>query len=114
MREFHSTRDKSKDQENNVAKRLNMRRQSNSGATNFYKGDVIGNNILLECKTVMKEQKSFTIQKEWLTKNKEEAYQMRKRYNALAFNFGDNKDNYYIIDEKLFKQLIDYIDTITD
>lgn len=114
MRHYTSTRDKSKDQEKNVAKKLGMRRQSNSGATSFNKGDVIGENILLECKTVMKEQKTFTIQKEWLEKNKEEAYQMRKRYSALAFNFGDNKTNYYVIDEKLFKQLVDYIDSISN
>lgn len=111
---YTSTRQKSKEQENNVAKHLKMKRQSNSGATSFNKGDVIGENILLECKTVMKEQKTFTIQKEWIDKNKEEAYQMRKRYSALVFNFGDNKENYYVIDEKLFGQLVDYIDTISN
>lgn len=112
--EYKSTRHKSKEQETIVSKNLGMKRQSNSGATSFYKGDVIGSNILLECKTVMKESKSFSVKKEWLEKNKEEAYQMRKRYAALAFNFGDNKQNYYIIDEKLFKQLVDYIDSISD
>lgn len=111
---YNSTRAKSKEQEKTVAKKLDMKRQSNSGATAFNKGDVIGDNILLECKTVMKEQKSFTLQKEWLIKNKEEAFQMGKRYSALAFNFGDNKENYYIIDEKLFKHLIDYIDSISN
>ena len=114
MKEFTSTRSKSKDQENNVAKNLGMKRQSNSGATAFYKGDVIGKNILLECKTVMKESKSFSIKKDWLEKNKEEAFQMRKRYSALAFNFGDNKENYYVIDEKLFRHLVDYIDSISN
>lgn len=114
MKEFNSTREKSSNQEKIVAKNLDMRKQSNSGATAFYKGDVIGKNMLIECKTVMKETKSFSVKKEWLEKNKEEAFQMRKRYSALAFNFGDNKDNYYIIDEKLFRQLVDYIDSISD
>lgn len=114
MKEFNSTREKSSNQEKTVAKNLGMRQQSNSGATAFYKGDVIGKNILLECKTVMKETKSFSIKKDWLTKNKEEAFQMRKRYSALVFNFGDNKENYYVIDEKLFRQLVDYIDSISE
>lgn len=111
--EYKSTRAKSKDQETNVSKALDMRRQSNSGATAFYKGDVIGNNILIECKTVMKEAKSFSVKKDWLEKNKEEAFQMGKNYSALAFNFGDNKQNYYIIDEKLFRQLVSYIDDMS-
>lgn len=112
--EYKSTRHKSKNQEEIVSKNLGMKRQSNSGATNFYKGDVIGKNMLLECKTVMKEAKSFSVKKDWLTKNKEEAFQMGKRYSALAFNFGDNKENYYIIDEKLFRHLVDYIDDISE
>ncbi len=112
--EYKSTRAKSKEQESIVSKNLDMKRQSNSGATAFYKGDVIGSNILIECKTVMKESKSFTIKKDWLEKNKEEAFQMKKNYSALAFNFGDNKQNYYIIDEKLFRQLVSYIDSNSD
>lgn len=32
---------------------------------------------------------------------------MGKPYSALAFNFGPNEQNYYIIDESLFETLID-------
>lgn len=34
---------------------------------------------------------------------------MGKKYHALAFNFGPNEDNNYIIDEYLFKELIEYL-----
>ena len=35
---------------------------------------------------------------------------MGKKYNALVFNFGPDEDNYYIIDEYLFKELVYYLD----
>ena len=34
---------------------------------------------------------------------------MNKPYSALAFDFGDN-ENHYVIDEKLFKLLLEYIE----
>lgn len=49
---------------------------------------------------------SFSIKKDWLIKNKEEKFSMGKLYNALCFDFGDEKDRYYIIDEKMFKQIV--------
>ena len=65
---FYSSR-----QEKQVAKTINGKQTANSGATNFSKGDVTTDKFLIECKTVCKEQKSFTIKKEWIDKNKEEA-----------------------------------------
>lgn len=91
-------------QEKAIAKVLNGKQQSNSGATKFQKGDVINNLFLIEAKTKTSESKSFSIKKEWLDKNKEEAFAMNKRYNALCFDFGDN-ERYYVIDEKTFKLL---------
>ena len=101
------TRYYSKRQENRVAKELNGKRTANSGATNFQKGDVNLDNWLIECKTATTEKKSFSIKHEWLDKNKEEAFAMRKDYNALCFDFGDNGSRYYIIDEKTFKQVVE-------
>lgn len=64
-------------------------------------------NWLFEAKTCMKEQQQFTIKKEWLNKLKQESFAMRKEYFALVFNFGiDNVENYYILDEKNFKQIL--------
>lgn len=99
-----STRYYSSRQEKNVAKVINGKTVANSGAPKFVAGDITTDKFLIECKTVCKEQKSFTIKKEWIDKNKEEAFAMRKPYSAIAFSFGDNV-NHYIIDEKLFLRL---------
>lgn len=88
-----------------MAKAINGRQTTNSGATAFSKGDVSTESVLVECKTCTKPQKTFTIHKEWLIKNQEEAFAMRKPYSALAFDFGDGEQN-YIISEKLFKKLL--------
>lgn len=100
------TRFYSNKQEKQVAKAIGGKQTANSGATSFVKGDVTSDVILVECKTVTKEQKSFTIKKEWIDKNKEEAFAMRKPYSAIAFSFGDDV-NHFIIDEKLFKILLE-------
>lgn len=106
----YSTRYFSSQQEKQVAKAVGGRKVANSGATAFHKGDVTTDDFLLECKTCMTEKQSFSIKKEWLDKNKEEAFAMNKMYNALVFNFGPQTDNYYVIDEKLFKQLLNYLE----
>lgn len=101
------TRFYSKKQETKVAKELNGKRTANSGATPFQKGDVMLDDWLIECKTSTSEKKSFSIKQEWLDKNEEEAFAMRKTYNALCFDFGDGSNRYYVIDEKTFKQMLE-------
>lgn len=101
-----STRYYSGRQERKVARSLNGRTVANSGASNFVAGDVVTGNWLIECKTCTKEKQSFSIKHDWLIKNKEEAFEMGKEYNALAFNFGPDTQNYYVIDEYTFKELI--------
>lgn len=99
-----SNRFYSKKQETKVAKNLGLKRTANSGATSFDKGDVKGEHILIECKTLTKPQKSHSIKKEWIDKNKEEAFSRGKRFSVLAFDFGDG-NNHYILDERDFKEL---------
>lgn len=78
------------------------------GATPFYKGDVtIDSEWLIEAKTCMTEKKSFSIKKDWLLKMREEQYGTNKSYSALCFDFGDNRERYYIIDENTFKQFLE-------
>lgn len=89
---------------------MNARRQANSGATPFAKGDVKSSGILFECKTCLQDKKSFTIKKEWLEKNKEEAYAMGKSYSVLAFNFGPNQKNFYVLDEQTFLEVRGVLD----
>lgn len=81
------------------------------GATKFDKGDLtIGQEWLLEAKTCMEPKKSFSIKKEWLSKLKEEQYATSKMYSTLCFDFGDNGDRYYIVEEQVFKYLIEILE----
>jgi hypothetical protein len=81
------------------------------GATPFYKGDVcVNSSWLIEAKTCMEPKKSFSIKQDWLYKMKEEQYATNKDYSALCFDFGDNKDRYYIIEEDTFKYMLDLIE----
>ena len=100
-----STRYFSTLQEEKVASLIDGYRTSNSGAGLFQKGDVYTNHLLVECKTPTTEKESFSIKKEWLDKNKEEAKKTRKSFSALAFCFKPNGENYFVIDENLFKYL---------
>lgn len=104
------TRYYSKKQEDAIAKKLGGARVKNSGATAWQKGDVHLDQWLIEAKTKTSESKSISIQKEWLEKNIKEALFMGKPYTALAFNFGPDQKNYYIIDEELFETLVAHLD----
>lgn len=101
-----STRYFSKKQEKQLAKTIKGNCQANSGATLFNKGDVTNENWLFEAKTCMTEKSSFSIKEEWLTKLKQESFAMNKEYYALAFNFGINQPNYYILDERTMKKIL--------
>ncbi len=97
-------------QEKSVAKAIGGRQTANSGATDFSKGDVTTDTWLIECKTATSEKQSFSIKREWLKKNREEAFSMGKDYSALVFDFGDNGERYYIVDEKTFKLMKERLD----
>ena len=104
---YKSTRDASSKQEKAIAKSLNARRTSNSGATKYDKGDLyVGQEWLIEAKTCMQPKKSFSIKQEWLQKMKEEQFATNKMYSALCFDFGDNRNRYYIVEEQVFKNVI--------
>lgn len=106
------TRHYSKEQEKAVAKTLGGKRQPNSGATMFAKGDVRidSSSMLIECKTKTSSAESFSIKKSWIEKNATEALFIGKPYNALAFSFGPNEKNYYVIDEELMQILIEKLE----
>ena len=110
------TRKYSNAQEKNIAKQLGGKKQPNSGATPFLKGDVKTSDFLIEAKTQIENKKSFTVKKEWLDKNKEEAFSIGKEFSALAFNFGglNNKDNYYIIDEFTMKVFMGLVERLNE
>lgn len=99
------TRHYSKKQEKSVAKAIGGRTTPNSGATPFSKGDVTADNWLIECKTCVKDQKTFSMHEEWFDKNQSEAIFMHKEYSAVVFSFGPDKPNYYCVDEQTFNEM---------
>lgn len=103
-----STRYYSNKQEKQVAKAVKGKQTANSGATAFVKGDVRTDDWLLECKTHTEERQQFTIKRDWIDKNREEAFQMGKRHSALVIDFGDG-ENHYLISEKDFLALLEYM-----
>lgn len=107
-----STRYFSTQQEEDICKKLNATRQPNSGAGHFRKGDVINYDasLLIEAKTVTKDKDSFSIKKDWIKKNKEEAFTQRVFNGCIAFNFGPTQENYFVINEKLMKFLVEKLE----
>ena len=105
------TRFYSKRQEKQVAKAVGGKRTVNSGATAFQKGDVVSDQFIIECTTKTADCKSFTVKEDWLLKNEEEAFAMGKNNSALCFDFGPSANKrYYIISERLFNILKNYIE----
>ena len=107
-----STRYFSDMQEKSVCKVCNATQQPNSGASLFRKGDVINRDasLLIECKTCMLEKDSFSIKKEWIKKNKEEAFTQRVFNSCIAFNYGPEQENYFVISEKLMRFLVEKLE----
>jgi len=88
-------------QEKKIAKAVQGKQVANSGAPKFCAGDVKTDKWLFEAKTKTTESKSFSIKREWIEKNKEEAFAMGKDYSALVIDFGDG-EQFYLVDEKTF------------
>lgn len=104
-----STRFFSDKHEKSICKALGAFQQINSGATHFRKGDVIQKqaSMLIEAKCSMSDKSSFSIKKEWIAKNKQEKFTQRLSNSALCFTFAPDSENYYVIDEKLMKFLVE-------
>ena len=97
-------------QENEIARLLGGRVQSNSGGTRFGGGDVHTSQFFIEAKTPTKSQTSFSIKKEWIDKMYEQAFEQGKYQCALAFRFAPDGSDYFIINSRLMKQLVDYLE----
>lgn len=97
-------------QEKKVAKAINGKQTKNSGATDLQKSDVLTDLFTIECKTKTTNAESISIKREWFDKQIKESIQMGKRYSAIVINFGPDapyNENHYIIDEQLFRYLIE-------
>lgn len=100
----------SQKQEQQIAKMVGGRIQANSGGTRFGGGDVHTKNLFIEAKTPLSDKASFSIKKEWLDKAQEQAFQQGKDYYALAFRFGPDEPDFFVIDRRLFRQLVKYLE----
>lgn len=103
-----SKKELAKIQETEVARTLGFRRQANSGASPFQKGDVIGGRFLIECKTHVSNVKSYRVEKSVIDKMREEAFGMglSKSDAVLCFDFGNKTERFYVLSERLFKELV--------
>jgi hypothetical protein len=111
------TRNYSSKQEKTVAKAVSGTVQSNSGAGLFAKGDVVTsgkNSFLFECKTKTSPSASISIQKSWFEKNRQECLLTGTPHQAVVFNFGPGEENHYIIDEYLFLELLNHLNTLDE
>lgn len=106
---MQSTRKESSKQEKYLAKMLGGKVTPNSGGTKFSGGDVIAEPFLIEAKTVMKPQKSFSVKKDWIDKVFEQAFEQGMDSGVVAFQFEPDGENYFILTEKQFKEYYDHI-----
>lgn len=104
-------KDYSQSQENDIARLLGGRVQSNSGGTRFGGGDVLTKDFFIEAKTPTKEQTSFSIKREWIDKMREQAFEQGKHNYALAFRFAPDGDDYFVINSRLMRELVEYFET---
>ena len=93
-------------QEREIAKFLGGRVQSNSGGTRFGGGDVHTELFFIEAKSPTKPQTSFSIQKTWIDKMREQSFEQGKRFSALAFRFEPDGEDHFVIPRTLMKYLI--------
>lgn len=103
-------KDYSASQENDIARLLGGRVQSNSGGTRFGGGDVHTVRFFIEAKTPTKPQTSFSIKKEWIDKMREQAFEQGKHLSALAFRFEPDGDDYFVINSRLMRELVQYLE----
>lgn len=94
------------------------RRQPNSGAMKGFLGDVITSEEITAAITEFKErssktssgEKSISIQKKWLDKLKEEAFEMDRSYYFLPFRYTGSDTDYLVME---YDVLMGYVETIT-
>lgn len=66
--------------------------------------------FFIEAKTPTKEQTSFSVKREWIDKMREQAFEQGKYHCALAFRFDPDGDDYFVIDSRLMRELVKYIE----
>ena len=101
-------------QEVEIASLLGGKVQSNSGGTRFGGGDVHTKLFFIEAKTPTKEQTSFSIKKEWIVKMREQAFEQGKHHSALAFRFAPDGEDHFVINSRLMRELVKYLEVVEE
>ena len=97
-------------QEKEIAKMLGGRVQCNSGGTSFGGGDVHTQSFFVEATLPTKPLSSFSIQKAWMEKMKEQAFEQGFFRSSLAFRFEPDGPDYFVIDSRVMRELVEYIE----
>ena len=111
------TKKRTKEGEQAKPTRFYSAAQENAVSKAFDKGDVVTsgkNSFLLECKTKITASESISIKKDWFEKNRQECLLTGTPHQAIVFNFGPDEENHYIIDEYLFLELLNHLNTLEE
>ena len=101
-------------QEKQVANLVDGQVQVASGGLSHNGGDVLTDKWFFECKTVITSKDSYSVKKSIINKMKEQTFEQRKDYCALAFRFSPEDKDYFVIDSDTMKYLLqcqDYYET---
>lgn len=93
-------------QEKQVANLVGGQVQPASGGTSHGGGDVLTDDWFFECKTVINEKDSYSIKKSVINKMKEQTFEQRREYCALAFRFSPEDKDYFVIDSDTMEYLL--------
>lgn len=95
------------EQEERIAKLFGGERTPRSGGSNFVSGDALSEDWLVECKTTVKPSLSYSVHKSVLDKADHERKEMHKSYYALAFTLGESREDYFVLDRRTMKAVLD-------
>ena len=112
MAEQKTSKQVSLEQEEKLAKFFGGSRTPRSGGGGFVKGDVLSDNWFIEGKTNVKPAESYSVRKEILEKMDHERAEMRKPYAALAIELGESRDDYFVINRRTMKGILDTQDGV--
>lgn len=100
------------EQEERIAKLFNANRTPRSGGGAWKKGDALSDRWFLECKTTVKPSLSYSVNKTVVDKMDHERAEMHKPFAALAFTLGEQRDDYFVLDKRTMKSILDVISDI--
>lgn len=104
------------EQEERIAALFGGSRTPRSGGGAWKKGDVMSTDTssseedlgwFVECKTSAKPSLSYSVNKSIMDKADHERAEMHKPYYALAFTLGEHREDYFVLDRKMMKTVLD-------